>query len=175
MTDDRSCILAQHSGSGAVTSSQIRFVAAVVDRALAHIPVRIPQWLRLAVQLAAVLAGCFAFVCVFLLILIYGETHWLPDRQMTLMAIFTVVVFGAVISEFKGWRRNWRFWLALGAPFVLHVSACAVLWSRRVDGRTIHYAMLSLIEILMLCSALDALGFFPWRITRRKKHSPRGE
>ena len=153
----------------------ISFVAAVVDRALSHVPVRIPQWLRLAVQLAAVLAACFAFVGVCLFLLIYGETHWLPDRQMALMAIFTVVIFGAVISEFRRWGRNWRFWLALAGLFVLHVIACAVVWSRRVDWRTIHYGVLSLIEIPLLCTALDRLGFSPWRIARRQQHSPRGE
>ena len=120
-----------------------------------------PNWLKLALQLCAILLAAYLFVYLAVLVQFYGEDHWLPDKHLVISVLFTAVVFSAVIAEFK---RSWvdgRFWLSVSALCFLHLLACAAAWKFIREWRTILYAVVSVAEIPLLCVALDALGFVP--------------
>ena len=127
------------------------------------------HWAKLLVQLIAVLSACVAFVYGAFLLQGYGYEHWLPDADTARIVLFTTVTFAAVISEFKGSRRNWRFWAYLSGLCVVHCLVFVLLLVLWPHWPLLVFAVVALVEIPWVCRALDALGFvstgqpIPWR------------
>jgi len=118
------------------------------------------SWSTLAVRLVATVLGAFLFVCVVVLLIMYSDDHHFSGKRLLMMTIFTVVVFPTTVREFRRSSNNWRFWLAVGALFALHVAAYVVAWrTMAVEWPAITYAVVTLAEIPVLWMVLDLLGF----------------
>jgi len=89
----------------------------------------------------------------------YRKEHWLPSFRWLQLAVFTAIVFGDLVRQF---RRSWRqltFWLCTGALLAAHIGIYAVLFIRVTEWRVIWFLPLSIAELVVLLWLFDALGY----------------
>jgi hypothetical protein len=109
-----------------------------------------------AIQLALlIIAGILAaFVVVE-----YSHAAWVPAPRWLGLIVFTPLVFGAVVRDF---RRSWgrtTFWLCVTGLLVAHGAAYTAVLKTVEEWRNVWFLPLSIGECPVLVVVLHSLGY----------------
>jgi hypothetical protein len=126
------------------------------------------KWSMIVVAL--IIGGLFSGILL-IVYFEYGEDHWVPSIRLIGTAAFTVLVFGALVTEYSRSWRSPRFWLWISLLLTLHVLGYALLFRVVEHWRAIWYALITTVEIPLLMTLLHSQGFpyAPLSLTRRRK------
>lgn len=104
------------------------------------------------------LLGTSGFLIAFFVVE-YGDAPWaLPARWLALI-VYTPLVFGAVVREF---RRSWgriAFWLCVLGLLAVHTAGYAAVLAHIEAWRNIWFLPLSIAECPILVLILHVLGY----------------
>jgi peptidoglycan/LPS O-acetylase OafA/YrhL len=98
-------------------------------------------------------------VVVAFLVVEYSDAPWAPSARWVALLIYTPIVFGAVVPEF---RRSWErmtFWLAVVGLVAVHIAAYVILLTSMDGWRNVWFLPLSMAECPALIFVLHTLGY----------------
>jgi hypothetical protein len=120
---------------------------------------QIPRlWKVFGGMVAVVVSGVAAAVLA-LLYADYSEDHWTPRLIWLQLAVFTVLTFGLLVSEFRpSWNRA-SFWVALLALLGAHVALYAVVLAHVSEWRLVWFMIVGIAEGSLLIRVFAGAGF----------------
>jgi hypothetical protein len=112
-------------------------------------------WKRaLHLSLLVIVGFLVAFVVV-----TYGDASWGPAGRWFGLVIYTAIIFGGVIRDF---RRSWgqlTFWLSVTGLFAIHSASYAAVLTLVEGWRSVWFLLISIGEYPILVLILHALGY----------------
>jgi peptidoglycan/LPS O-acetylase OafA/YrhL len=130
---------------------------------------------RSVVRWVAIIVGLVACgIAVAALVIAYGEyseTHWVPPARWVGLAVYTLLIFGTLIRDFRpSWGRA-GFWATLAGLFAAHLVAYAIVLRSTPEWRLIWFLPMSLAEFPILMSILSSLGYRDSPLKRRRREN----
>jgi hypothetical protein len=94
-----------------------------------------------------------------IVLLKYSDAGWAIYLRWLALVFYTLIVFGAAVSEFRpSWKRI-AFWLCVCALFLVHIAAYILVLRAVAEWRNIWFLPLSIAECPVLVLVLHLLGY----------------
>ena len=101
----------------------------------------------------------------------YAEKHWVPPQRWVGLVAHTLLIFGALLREF---RRSWfrlSFWATTTGLLALHLAAYATVLTLVPEWRLVWFLPITVLELPVLTSLLFGFGYRSGGRSKRRRRT----